>query len=360
MKIKFGKKKAIISLFGFLLILSAGAYSFISSGEAAETEKTIKANISEIVTDNGVVEAEGTITLTAKSPVEITKLYFSEGDYVNSGDVILSNNDTSAELDIESMKSQAAGISVQVASANDAVIKNKTLYEAGAISQFEYKASQTLAAQLSAQLSSLRYSIESYKSGSGIGGMISPISGYVTEIFADEGETVMPGMNVVEISPLDNYYIRLNLIPEEAVKVQVGNKVTLKKKDIVLIDNCQVKSISKKAKEVISSIGISQKRMEVVISVPEEVKALILGDNVDVEITTDLRENVLAIPSKAVFEKEEKKYVYTVINGKAVATEVEIGLEGEDLTQVIKGLAEGDTVIVSPSNSISDGSKLKI
>src|SRR5665648_54109 len=184
-----------------------------------------------------------------------------EGDFVNKGEIILSKNDTTAKLDINVLRAHASGVAAQAANANSIANNSRTLFEAGAISQAEYNATKATASQLNSQLTSLNYSIQSFKQGSGVGGLASPVSGYITELYSKEGETVLPGLNIVEISPLEIFYITLNLIPEDVVKVKIGNPVTIKQDEIILSDACKVERISKKAKETISEIGIGQKRV---------------------------------------------------------------------------------------------------
>ena len=354
------KMKKIILITGAVIIASAAmAFAYMNSGTVVDREEVKTGDLVQLIKDNGVVEAEGTITLTAKTSMEITKVYAKEGDFVNKGDIILSNNDTTANLDISVLKAQAAGVSAQAANANSIANNSKSLFEAGAISQAEYNAAKATASQLTSQLASLNYSIQSFKQGAGIGGLASPVSGYITELYANEGETVSPGLNIVEISPLETLYITLNLIPEDALKVKIGNPVKILQDEIMISNACKVERISKKAKETISDIGIGQKRVEVRISVPKDVEGLLLGNNVDVEIQTALLENVLRISSKAVFEKEGLQYVYTVIDEKAKLTQVETGVEGEEYTEITKGLKVGDVLILSPGNNITDGTKIK-
>src|SRR5665647_320819 len=354
------KLKKIIFISGAVIILSAVmVFAYMNSGTVVDTEEVKTGELAQLVKDNGVVEAEGTITLTAKASMEITKVYAKEGDFVNKGDIILSNNDTTANLDINVLKAQAAGVAAQAANANSIANNSRTLFEAGAISQAEYNATKATASQLNSQLTSLNYSIQSFKQGSGVGGLASPVSGYITELYSKEGETVLPGLNIVEISPLEAFYITLNLIPEDAMKVKIGNPVTIRQNEIILSDACKVERISKKAKETISDLGIGQKRVEVRISVHKGVEGLILGNNVDVEIQTALLEDVLRASSKAVFEKEGLKYVYIIDANKAKITQVETGLEGEEYTEITKGLKTGDVLVISPGNNITDGARIK-
>lgn len=359
MKTKSNKGKYLLIGIIVLLLAGSGGFVYLNSGESANTSKALIGTLIQTVSDNGVIESEGTIILPAKTTMEVTMVYVNEGDYVKAGDILLSNNDKTTSLDISSLRAQAAGIGAQAANANTVAANSKVLLEAGAISQAEYNGTRAAASQLNAQLASLNYSIESFRQGAGVGGLTTPVSGYITELFAKQGETISAGGSVVEISPLAKFTVVLNLIPEDAVKVNVGDQVTLKQDNIVLSTRCTVERISKKAKDVLSDMGVSQKRIEVIIGVPETAEGLILGNNVDTEILTESLKNKLMVPSEAIFEKENLKWVYLVKDGKARLTEIKTGVEGDKNTEIINGIKEGDVVILSPGNNITDGEKIK-
>ena len=107
-----------------------------------------------------------------------------------------------------------------------------------------------------------------------------------------------------------------------------------------------------------SDLGVSQKRVTVEVSFGT-VEPIRLGSDVDVAITVDRKADILRVPDLAIFEKAKKDYVYVIEGGKAVLREVKTGLEGEDYTEIVSGLSEGDAVIVSPGDDISDGVKVK-
>src|SRR5665647_2736088 len=107
------KIKKIVFITGAVIILSAVmVFAYMNSGTVADIEEVKTGELAQLVKDNGVVEAEGTITLTAKVSMEITKVYAKEGDFVNKGNIILSHNDTTANLDIHVLQAQAAGEAV--------------------------------------------------------------------------------------------------------------------------------------------------------------------------------------------------------------------------------------------------------
>ncbi len=63
-------------------------------------------------------------------------------------------------------------------------------------------------------------------------------------------------------------------------------------------------------------------------------------------VILDEKENVLSLPNECIFEADGKSYVY-VLDEKNMKTVcwIEIGLEGDNTTEIVSGLKEGDTVV---------------
>ncbi|MBR0598297.1 efflux RND transporter periplasmic adaptor subunit [Sinanaerobacter chloroacetimidivorans] len=350
------------------IILGAAAAAVVlisiigASMNGAEVESAVvdKGQVIKLIKESGTVEAENTVVIAAKNSGEIRKVLVEEGDRVTAGSKLMESEVTSAQMDIKSLQSDLAGLQAQYNQAKNLADKNKTLYEQGALSYEDYNASNTAAKQLSAQISSLSYTIKSYEESSGAAGVTAPINGTVTEVFIKAGETVTAGASLFEISDLSNIYVKVDLIAEDADLVQVGDPVKVYNEDAGFTDeNCKVRKIHVKAQEKMSDLGINQKRVTIEIALSQST-ALRLGSNLDIEISVDQRENAVRVSDKAVFELENKDYVYVVSDGKAVLREVELGLEGEDFIEVLSGLEEGDVIILSPEDEIQEGTKVKV
>jgi hypothetical protein len=69
---------------------------------------------------------------------------------------------------------------------------------------------------------------------------------------------------------------------------------------------------------------------------------------------------VMAIKSEAVVLKNEKTIVYVVEGDKAVIKEVVTGLDtGVDI-EILKGLVQGDKVIIKGQTLVDEGHKVKV
>ncbi|MDD4681251.1 MAG: efflux RND transporter periplasmic adaptor subunit [Clostridia bacterium] len=357
-RLKIGKRWLIIIAVVLLAALSVAV--FLNTEISVKAATVDQGEIKRILKESGTVESVRSIMVTAKSSGEIDNLLVEEGQSVKSGDLLMSSDGTSAELDIKSLQAELSGLRVQYSQAKDMAGKNKSLYEQGAMSYAEYNASNTAAKQLAAQISSLQYAVESYAVSSGAAGFTAPSDGVITGVYVKEGESVVAGALLIEISDLNEIYVKADFIAEDADLIREGDAAKIYNEDSDFSDeNGFVKKVHLKAENKMSDLGVNQKRVTVEISFGTTDK-IRLGSNMDVDITVEKKDNVLRIPDLAVFEKEKKNYVYVIEEGKAVLRKIETGLEGEDYMEVVSGLSEGQTVILSPDDEISDGVKVKI
>lgn len=352
-------KKWIVIIVVVILIIVAGVFSSMNAGIVAETAAAETGEVTKLLKETGTVESVNSVVVAAKNSGEISGLTVEEGDAVKAGDLLMAGGGTGAALDLKSQQAQLAGLQAQYSQARELANKNKSLYDQGALSWQEYNASNTAAKQLAAQISSLQYSIQSYAETTGAGGVTAPMDGVLTGVYVKEGESVMAGSPLFEISNLNDIYVRTDFIAEDADLIREGDAAKVYNEDAGFNDGkASVKKVHLKAENKMSDLGVNQKRVtvEIAFGTSETIR---LGSDVDVEITVEKKENVLRIPDLAVFEKEMKDCVYVIEDGKASLREIETGLEGEDFIEVVSGLSEGDMVILSPGDDIEDGVKIK-
>jgi HlyD family secretion protein len=86
-----------------------------------------------------------------------------------------------------------------------------------------------------------------------------------------------------------------------------------------------------------------------------------LGDGyrVDARIIVWEGEDVLMVPSGALFRHGESWAAFAVRGGRARLATVEIGRQNASEAQVLRGLAEQDVVVLHPSDRIEDGVSIR-
>ena len=87
---------------------------------------------------------------------------------------------------------------------------------------------------------------------------------------------------------------------------------------------------------------------------------LMVGMFADVTFHTDARDNVIVIPTQAIQNNGDVRYVYVVENDSAVYTEITTGLTGSGVTEVTSGLEDGATLVTVGQSYLTDGSAVRI
>ncbi len=72
------------------------------------------------------------------------------------------------------------------------------------------------------------------------------------------------------------------------------------------------------------------------------------------------RENAILVPEEAVVPRGEQRFVYKIVDGKAVMTPVVIGQRRFGEAEIREGLAEGDTVVTAGQLKLFDGAPVSV
>lgn len=113
---------------------------------------------------------------------------------------------------------------------------------------------------------------------------------------------------------------------------------------------------------VFHTLGVEEQRVNAIIKItdgPETRSRLGHGFRVEVKIITWEDENALKLASSAIFRSDGSWAVFKITNGRARLTTIEPGYNNGVEAEIIKGLAEGDAIVLYPGNRIFDGARVK-
>ena len=185
--------------------------------------------------------------------------------------------------------------------------------------------------------------------------LYSPVDGVVLRL-VQESETVVPtGQPLVEVGDLRNLEIVADLLSSEAVKVAAGHPVIVEQWGGERSLKGRVRRVEPSGFTKISALGVEEQRVNVIVDLDE--RPMDLGDGFRVEIAVIVwsKDNVLKVPTSSLFRSGADWAVYTVQDGKAVRQIVKIGQRNGLEAEVLDGLAEGQRIVVYPSDAIQDG-----
>jgi len=125
-KLKPKKRKKLIAIVAIIILLAAigGSVFYMNKVAAAKkqtgqlTAKVRTGDISVSVTGSGTLVSENKSDITTSLDGTVKKIYFKEGDSVKVGDLIMSLDDTDAQLNVEKAQSNLDQASVALSSNN--------------------------------------------------------------------------------------------------------------------------------------------------------------------------------------------------------------------------------------------------
>ncbi len=185
----------------------------------------------------------------------------------------------------------------------------------------------------------------------------APVSGHVLKIIQESEAVVAAGAPLIEIGDPQDLEIVADLLSTEAVRIEPGAPVLIEGWGGPPIRG-RVSRIEPAGFVKVSALGIEEQRVRTIIDFadpPEDWSRLGHDFRVNVRITVWQADDVLTLPVSALFRTGESWAVFVVRDGRARTTPVEIGKRNNRLAKVVSGLAEGEQVVLHPSDRVSDG-----
>lgn len=166
------------------------------------------------------------------------------------------------------------------------------------------------------------------------------------------------GQPSVTIDDLGNLKVAILLSKSDANLVKVDQPVTLTSGNTTYTG--KVSALDPVATTTTGATGATT-ALGGIITFDTPPTGLFAGFEVDADITTNTAENALTMPIETlVYDKENKPYVYIVKNDKAKKVEIETGIQSDTKVQIIKGLEKGQKVIISPADSLKNGTAVTV
>lgn len=176
--------------------------------------------------------------------------------------------------------------------------------------------------------------------------IVSPLTGVVSQVTIQEGETVVAGLEVANlITVLDPSRLEMWIYVDETDIGQVHPGLPVEFQVDALPDTVFHGSIDQIYPEPEVRDNIVYYQALVRVS-PEQAASLRPEMTTQCRIIVEVRENVLALPNAALKWVAGEQAVYVMRDGKPQRTMPVLGLSGVETTEVLDGLREGDEVAV--------------
>jgi len=188
--------------------------------------------------------------------------------------------------------------------------------------------------------------------------LVAPISGVVSELPAREGMTVASGAPLFRINGLSTIWVNAEVPEAIASQVRPGNAVEARATAL------PGELFKGRVGAVLPEVNPATRTIKVRIELANPGARLVPGMFATVDFAPSARRKALVVPAEAVIQTGERTIVMVAepeAGGvrRFRAVELEAGAESRGMTEIRKGLAAGQEVVVSGQFLIDSESSLK-
>lgn len=190
--------------------------------------------------------------------------------------------------------------------------------------------------------------------------LTATMDGFVIAVEVAEGDHINPGTRLITIGNTDKVEVTAGVSEADSGRLKTGQPVKVTAAALPDREYTGIlHSVSPGALVKTGNQG-SQIEVPVIVRITGNADGLRTGYTVDLTITTVDIEKALVVPYEAVVENDGKRVVYVVENDTAREKKVETGLDIGLYTEIKSGLKEGDKVVVSPDELLTNGARVSV
>jgi RND family efflux transporter MFP subunit len=311
-------------------------------------------------TRNSKLELPGSIQALTEAPIlarangYIKRRMVDIGDRVEAGQPVAEIEEPEVDAQLAQARADLATAEANVKLAGITAQRYQDLLKTDAVSKQDvdnyngdHTAKQAMVESAAANLRRLE-ELESFKR------VDAPFSGVITLRNVDVGALVNAGntllFRVAQTSTLRTY---VNVPQTDADSVQRGQLARLS------VSNLPGRYFTGTVARTSNSLDPTSRTMLVEVQVPNPSGVLLPGMYAQVELLSARPDPPLLIPGAALVIRAEGTQVAMVRPDRTVHFQkIEIGRDFGDRLEVIKGLKEGDTIIVNPHDAVREGVKV--
>ena len=291
-------------------------------------------------------------TVAAEVSARVIKVHVNLGQAVAAGQLIATLDAADFGMQRSEAQSEVARIEALLANQAKTVARNQTLVDRKFISQNAVDNDIAQKNALNQQLVGAKARVGSVNNLSGKTKVYAPVSGTVEKKLVDTGDFVKIGDPIVQIISKKRLRAHLPFPEQIAAQLKPGLKVRL-------------------------TTPTTSKAYETVI---HELKPMITADSRTVDVIADVvdatgwqpgasvtgtvilgeQSAAMMVPEQSVVLRPAGEVVYVVREGKAYQAIVKTGVRQNGLVEILKGIAENDTVVVDGAGFLTDDTLVKI
>jgi RND family efflux transporter MFP subunit len=359
------KMKRLVSV--FLIVLACVVlWSFMfyhnDSAIPVKTVSLVKGSISTYLSVSGVVKGARSVEVISRIPGHLTDVEVSEGGRVDKGQLLarLDDAESSAQVIRTEAIMERSGEKIK-----ELKRKLRRMKEVRLTGGESLQAVEDVQAELNdaiAELSVHQADYQLQKINLELHRVVAPFAGIVTYRNAEVGQAVQPalGKATTLFTVVDDStpYIEAQVDAGDSGVLSLGNLVEVTtdawpdvvwEEEIIYI----ARAVNKQESDATNTLTVK-------MSLREQLKALLIGQQVDLKILTAQRDDILKVKHNVIIDGETGPQVAVVKDNSILLRSVRTGLQSITHTEIVSGLSLTDQVVVPEGRAFKNGDRVVI
>ena len=287
----------------------------------------------------GNVQSRTNVNVSSEMMGQLISLNVVEGQKVSKGQVI-------AEIDSENLEKSINELETQIEFATTIFEKRARLWEKKIGTEIEYLQAKNNKESLENQLETLMTQMDKMT-------IEAPFSGTIEQVPVKNGEVVQPGQPVAFLVSNNSMYIATEVSESYIGKFKVGDEVEV---NFPALNETFTSKIS----AVGNVINPASRTFTVEVRLPNVREYLKTNLVAIVKLVDYASDDAVVIPSRIIQEDLEGNFIYTVQNNQAKKVHVQLGYSYDNRTEVLSGLAGGESIIDKGNRTVAEGTVVDI
>ena len=254
------------------------------------------------------------------------------------------------------------------AQAADAYKRMKLLHDNGSLPemkwvevQTQYQQAQDAVSQVRQQVNQAEAAVKTAHAQKNISlknlhdtRLFAPSTGYISRSMVTAGQNIAPGQPVAMLVDIRQVKVKISVPETDIAHIHVGQPLHF------MVSSMPGRMFTARITEKGVAADPISRSYEVKATAANADRKLLPGMVCDVYIEQPQHAGVITLPANIIqIDMDNQPFVWTVVNGKARKTSVELGQNTGDNVQIVSGLSYGSKVIIEGQQKVSNGTKVK-
>lgn len=284
------------------------------------------------------VEAARLVDVPSRAAGSVQRVAAEEGDWVAAGAVL-------AELENARQRLELRRAELQLEEQRRKLARAESMLAESLISQEDHDSARIACAQAEAARDLAALNLEDTF-------VRAPFAGQITARRVVAGQQVQAGQTAYALADFEPLRVRVHLPETVAAKIRVGE-------DVALETDADGEELRARVERVNPVVDPATGTVQVTLRLPADAAARV-GGFVRARLTTDRKQDVLAVPKVALVDEGGLRSVFVAAADTVRKVEVTTGLFDETHVEVTSGLEEGWTVVTFGRGGLRTGVRIEV